>query len=52
MKHFVENDFNIAVQLATKAFMLAGAIALGLIFAEVINQLITKYNRRKLRMRN
>ncbi|MGE7765370.1 threonine/serine exporter family protein [Peribacillus sp. NPDC096540] len=52
MKHFVVNDFNVAVQLAAKAFMLAGAIAMGLIFAEVINQLITKYNRRKLRMRN
>lgn len=49
MKHFVENDFNIAVQLAAKAFMLAGAIAMGLIFAEVMNQLVNKYNQRKLR---
>lgn len=49
MKHFVENDFNIAVQLAAKAFMLAGAIAMGLIFAEVMNQLVNKYNHRKLR---
>lgn len=49
MKHFVENDYNVAVQLAAKAFMLAGAIAMGLIFAEVMNQLVNKYNRRKAR---
>lgn len=47
MKHFVENDFNMAFQLAAKAFMLAGAIAMGLIFAEVMNQLVNKYNIRK-----
>ena len=49
MKHFVENDFNMAFQLAAKAFMLAGAIAMGLIFAEVMNQLVNKYNIRKTR---
>ncbi|MFJ7744896.1 threonine/serine exporter family protein [Peribacillus sp. NPDC097295] len=49
MKHFVENDFNMAFQLAAKAFMLAGAIAMGLIFAEVMNQLVTKYNIRKMK---
>jgi len=47
MKHFVENDYNVAVQLAAKVCMLAGAIALGIIFAEVMNQLMIKYNRRK-----
>ncbi|RID82078.1 threonine/serine exporter [Peribacillus asahii] len=47
MKHFVENDYNVAVQLAAKVCMLAGAIAMGIIFAEVMNQLIIKYNRRK-----
>ncbi|MFJ7639691.1 threonine/serine exporter family protein [Peribacillus sp. NPDC097264] len=52
MKHFVENDFNMAVQLAAKAFMLAGAIAMGLIFAEVMNQLVNKYNKRKLKRLN
>ena len=52
MKHFVENDFNMAVQLAAKAFMLAGAIAMGLIFAEVMNQLVNKYNKRKLKKLN
>ena len=49
MKHFVENDYDIAVQLAAKAFMLAGGIAMGLIFAEVMNQLMNKYYRRKAR---
>ncbi|MGE7604262.1 threonine/serine exporter family protein [Peribacillus sp. NPDC097675] len=52
MKHFVENDFNMAFQLAAKAFMLAGAIAMGLIFAEVMNQLVNKYNKRKLKKLN
>ena len=52
MKHFVGNDFYVAVQLAAKVFMLAGAIAMGLIFAEVMNQLVTKYNRRKVRLRS
>ncbi|WP_435799482.1 threonine/serine exporter family protein [Peribacillus asahii] len=47
MKHFVENDYNVAVQLAAKVCMLAGAIAMGIIFAEVMNQLMIKYNRRK-----
>ncbi|WP_057914086.1 threonine/serine exporter family protein [Peribacillus muralis] len=51
MKHFVVNDFYVAVQMAAKVFMLAGAIAMGLIFAEVMNQLVLKYNRRKIRMR-
>ncbi|MGE7875799.1 threonine/serine exporter family protein [Peribacillus muralis] len=49
MKHFVVNDFYVAVQMAAKVFMLAGAIAMGLIFAEVMNQLVIKYNRRKMR---
>ncbi|WP_285768041.1 threonine/serine exporter family protein [Peribacillus sp. SI8-4] len=52
MKHFVVNDFYVAVQMAAKVFMLAGAIAMGLIFAEVMNQLVIKYNRRKMRLRN
>lgn len=42
MKHFVENDYNLAIQLAAKAFMLSGAIAMGLVFSEVINQLIKR----------
>ncbi|MVP01629.1 MULTISPECIES: threonine/serine exporter family protein [Paenibacillus] len=42
MRSFVENDYNIAVQLAAKAFLISGAIAVGLIFSEVMNQLIRR----------
>ncbi|WP_077211843.1 threonine/serine exporter family protein [Bacillus dakarensis] len=42
MRNFVENNYNLAVSLAAKAFLLSGAIALGLIFSEVINQVIRK----------
>jgi uncharacterized membrane protein YjjB (DUF3815 family) len=40
MRNFVENDYNAAITLAAKAFMISGAIAIGLIFSEVINQII------------
>lgn len=52
MKHFVENDYSIAVQQAAKVFMLAGAITIGTMLAEVMNQLIIKWNRRKQYMIN
>ncbi|MBS4175330.1 threonine/serine exporter family protein [Bacillus sp. FJAT-49736] len=42
MRHFVENDYNSAIQLAAKAFMLSGAIAIGIVFSEVVKQLIRK----------
>ncbi|MGE8204881.1 threonine/serine exporter family protein [Heyndrickxia sp. NPDC080065] len=42
MRHFVANDYNTAIQLAAKAFMISGAIAIGIVFAEVINQMIKK----------
>lgn len=42
MRHVVVNDYNMAIQLAAKAFMLSGAIAMGLVFSEVINQLTKK----------
>ncbi|UFT99153.1 threonine/serine exporter family protein [Radiobacillus kanasensis] len=45
MRNFVENDYNAALQLAAKAFLISGAIAIGLVFSEVVNQLI----RRRLR---
>lgn len=47
MKSWVENDYNLAIENATQVFMFAGAIALGLILAEVLNQLIFKYTKRK-----
>jgi uncharacterized membrane protein YjjB (DUF3815 family) len=40
MRNFVENDYNIAVILAAKATMISGAIAIGLVFSEVVNQSI------------
>lgn len=40
MRHFVENDNLTAISFAVKAFMVSGAIAMGLVFAEVFIQLI------------
>ncbi|PLR80904.1 hypothetical protein CVD25_19585 [Bacillus canaveralius] len=42
MRNFVENDYNSALQLAAKAFLFSGAIAIGLVISEVINQMIRK----------
>ncbi|MRH44267.1 hypothetical protein GH741_16610 [Aquibacillus halophilus] len=42
MRNFVENDYNVALQLAAKAFLISGAIAIGLVFSEVINQVIRR----------
>ncbi|PLR78439.1 hypothetical protein CU633_05535 [Bacillus sp. V3-13] len=42
MRNFVENNYNSALQLAAKAFMISGAIAIGLVISEVINQMIRK----------
>ncbi|MCP3738464.1 threonine/serine exporter family protein [Rossellomorea sp. BNER] len=42
MRNFVENDYNMAINLAAKAFMISGSIAMGLVFSEAINQAIRK----------
>ncbi|WP_042357031.1 threonine/serine exporter family protein [Bacillus rubiinfantis] len=42
MRNFVENDYNTALTLGAKVTMLAGTIAFGLVFSEVINQIIRK----------
>lgn len=42
MRHFVLNDYTLAVQYSTKVMLLAGGIAMGLMFSEVLNQIITK----------
>ncbi|MED3553315.1 threonine/serine exporter family protein [Cytobacillus praedii] len=42
MRHFVVNDYNGAIQLAAKAFMISGAIAVGLVISEVLYQLFMK----------
>lgn len=47
MRHFVSNDYSTAVQLAAKVLMLSGAIAMGIVFSEVMNQVVKKYNKSK-----
>ncbi|BAC14893.1 hypothetical conserved protein [Oceanobacillus iheyensis HTE831] len=42
MRHFVENDYNTAIQLSTQVMLLAGGIAIGLMFSEVLNQILKK----------
>ncbi|WP_040346707.1 threonine/serine exporter family protein [Neobacillus bataviensis] len=49
MRNFVENDYNTAIGLAAKVFMIAGSIAFGLVFSEVINQVIRKINQNRAR---
>ena len=48
MRNFVENDYNSAIALAAKVLMLAGSIAFGLVFSEVINQITRKINHNKV----
>lgn len=45
LRHVAQNQYDLAVQLGARAFMISGAIALGLIFAEVTNQVIKKASR-------
>ncbi|AYC28677.1 threonine/serine exporter family protein [Paenisporosarcina cavernae] len=47
MRNVVENNFNEAIFFATRAFMTSGAIAMGLVFAEVMMQLVFRFLRRK-----
>lgn len=46
MLNVVQNDYQAAVQLGAKAFMVSGAIAVGLVFSEVVNQLVKKLRTR------
>lgn len=48
MRHFVQNNYDMAIQLAARAIMISGAIALGLVFSEIINQMIRSAKWRKL----
>lgn len=45
LRHVAQNQYDLAVQLGARAFMISGAIALGLILAEVTNQVIKKASR-------
>lgn len=42
MRNVVENNYNKAIELAAEAFMISGAIAVGIVVSEVINQLLKK----------
>lgn len=42
MRNFVENDYNLAIELSTRVCLIAGAIATGLVFSEVLNQAVKK----------
>ncbi|KXG44855.1 threonine/serine exporter family protein [Tepidibacillus infernus] len=42
MRHFVENDYSIAIKYATKTLLISGAIAFGLIFSGVISQILRR----------
>ncbi|MCK9857867.1 MULTISPECIES: threonine/serine exporter family protein [Paenibacillus] len=45
MRRVVENDYDVAVQLGVKAFMISGTIAIGLVLSEVVNQTIRRMER-------
>lgn len=47
MRQFVGSEYNLAVQLAAKAFLISGSIAIGLVLSEVINQMIIKLTLRR-----
>ena len=48
MRNIVENDYNAAIALAAEVLMLAGSIAFGLVFSEVINQIVKKIKHSKM----
>lgn len=47
MRHFVENDYTTALEMAARAFMISGSIAFGLVISEVINQVTRKLGKRE-----
>ncbi|MBN9654714.1 threonine/serine exporter family protein [Halobacillus sp. GSS1] len=51
MRNFVQNDYSAAISIAAKAFMISGAIAFGLVFSEVLNQIIKKIRQTKAQLR-
>ncbi|MGN7356258.1 threonine/serine exporter family protein [Paenibacillus sp. SAF-054] len=48
MRNAVENQYDQAVQSGAEAFMMSGAIALGLLLSEVTNQVIRKIRMSRL----
>ncbi|MCA1012044.1 threonine/serine exporter family protein [Halobacillus halophilus] len=51
MRSFVQNDYSVAISIAAKAFMISGAIAFGLVFSEVLNQIMKKMRQTKAQVR-
>ncbi|WP_246070532.1 threonine/serine exporter family protein [Paenibacillus kobensis] len=47
MRSVVENRYDESLPLAAKAFMLSGAIAIGLVLSEVVNPLLTRLSARR-----
>lgn len=47
MRNIVENDYMEAVDFGAQALMISGAIAMGLVFAEVLMQFYFKYQARR-----
>ena len=46
MRHFLQNDYLTGVQLGTQVMLLAGGIALGLMFSEVAHKVMRKLTRK------
>lgn len=46
MRHFVQNNYETALPISAKAFMVSGAIAIGLVLSEVMNQSVKKIKKR------
>ncbi|WP_144510236.1 threonine/serine exporter family protein [Bacillus sp. FJAT-22090] len=42
MRHVVEKDYGVAMEYASVALIISGSIAMGLVFAEIITQLMMK----------
>ncbi|MFS0674985.1 threonine/serine exporter family protein [Ornithinibacillus sp. 179-J 7C1 HS] len=49
MRSFVQNDYYAAFEYATEVMLLAGGIAMGLMFSEVLNQVMLKTSGKKRR---
>lgn len=46
MRHVVEQDYLMAIELGTRVMLISGAIAMGLVFAEIIMQIYLKAYRK------
>lgn len=52
MRNVVEQDYLMAIELATRALLISGAIAMGLVFAEIIMQIYSRLYRRVVKKKN